>query len=323
MKQAFVIGGFLLLCSVLAAYAMPYVEPPEVVAADEEWETVEDESVQTAAPVSRTVQEEAQVYDETVSIKVLLDGAVESMSLNEYVAGVVAAEMPASFEQEALKAQAVAARTNVMRKLAYGSKHGDADICGESTCCMGWKQPESEVFQQAVEETDGLVVSYDGAIIDAVFFSSSWGNTEDAVEVWGSSVPYLTAVESPEKEIRTESVTVPLTEFCLAVREYSSDADFSGDWLMDVVRTDSGAVKTAVFGGVELTGPQIRSLFGLKSACFDIELTASGVEFTTYGYGHGVGMSQYGANEMAKSGSDYIEILTWYYTGCTVEKLGA
>lgn len=323
MKQAFVIGGFLLLCSVLAAYAMPYVEPPEVVAADEEWETVEDESVQTAAPVSRTVQEEAQVYDETVSIKVLLDGAVESMSLNEYVAGVVAAEMPASFEQEALKAQAVAARTNVMRKLAYGSKHGDADICGESTCCMGWKQPESEVFQQAVEETDGLVVSYDGAIIDAVFFSSSWGNTEDAVEVWGSSVPYLTAVESPEREIMTESVTVPLTEFCLAVREYSSDADFSGDWLMDVIRTDSGAVKTAMFGGVELTGPQIRSLFGLKSACFDIELTASGVEFTTYGYGHGVGMSQYGANEMAKSGSDYIEILTWYYTGCTVEKLGA
>lgn len=323
MKQAFVIGGFLLLCSVLAAYAMPYVEPPEVVAADEEWETVEDESVQTAAPVSRTVQEEAQVYDETVSIKVLLDGAVESMSLNEYVAGVVAAEMPASFEQEALKAQAVAARTNVMRKLAYGSKHGDADICGESTCCMGWKQPESEVFQQAVEETDGLVVSYDGAIIDAVFFSSSWGNTEDAVEVWGSSVPYLTAVESPEREIMTENVTVPLTEFCLAVREYSSDADFSGDWLMDVIRTDSGAVKTAMFGGVELTGPQIRSLFGLKSACFDIELTASGVEFTTYGYGHGVGMSQYGANEMAKSGSDYIEILTWYYTGCTVEKLGA
>lgn len=323
MKQAFVIGGFLLLCSALAAYTMPYVEQPETVVTDAPAVTVEDEAVQALAPVSPAAEEETQTYDETVSIKVLLDGAVESMSLNDYVAGVVAAEMPASFEPEALKAQAVAARTNVMRKLAYGSKHGDADICGESTCCMGWKQPESEVFRQAVEETDGLVVSYDGAIIDAVFFSSSWGNTEDAVEVWGSAVPYLTAVESPETEIRTETVTIPLTEFCLAVREYSRDADFSGDWLTDVSRTDAGAVKTAVLGGVELTGPQIRSLFGLKSACFDMELTASGVEFTTYGYGHGVGMSQYGANEMARSGSDYQEILTWYYTGCTVEKLGA
>lgn len=323
MKQAFVMGGFLLLCSALAAYAMPHIEPPQGVTPSAVVETVEDEIVRVMAPVNQTAQDETLVYDETVSIKVLLDDTVESMSLNEYVAGVVAAEMPASFEPEALKAQAVAARTNVMRKLAYGSKHGDADICGESTCCMGWKQPEYEVFRQAVEETDGLVVSYDGAIIDAVFFSSSWGNTEDAVEVWGSSVPYLTTVESPEEEIRTESVTVPLTEFCLAVREYNSEADFSGDWLMDVTHTDAGAVKTAVLGGVELTGPQIRSLFSLKSACFDMELTASGVEFTTYGYGHGVGMSQYGANEMAKSGSDFEDILTWYYSGCTVERLGA
>ena len=138
-----------------------------------------------------------------------------------------------------------------------------------------------------------------------------------------ASVPYLTAVESPETEVRTESVTIPLTDFCLAVREYSGDADFSGDWLSDVTYTDAGAVKTAVLGGVKLTGPEIRSLFSLRSACFDMEFTPSGVVFTTYGYGHGVGMSQYGANAMAQSGSDYQEILTWYYSDCTVERLGA
>jgi len=323
MKQAFIIGGFLLLCSALAAYTIPYVEPPETAAPSAALEAAEDGTAQVTVPINPDEPESVRPYDETVSVKVLLNGSVETMSLSEYVAGVVAGEMPASFETEALKAQAVAARTNVMRKLACGSKHGDADICGESTCCMGWKQPENEVFRQAVEETDGLVVTYDGTIIDAVFFSSSWGKTEDAVEVWGSSVPYLTAVESPETEVRTESVTVPLTDFCLAVREYNNEADFSGDWLMDVTYTDAGAVKTAVLGGVELTGPQIRSLFGLKSACFDMELTASGVEFITYGYGHGVGMSQYGANAMAQSGGGFEEILTWYYSGCTVERLGA
>ncbi len=315
MKQAFIIGGFLLLCSALAAMAMPYAQPePEAAAVAEAAETAASAEIDQPQQLS---------YDETITVRVLTDKGVETMSLDHYVAGVVAAEMPASFETEALKAQAVAARTNVMRKLAYGSKHDDADVCSASTCCMGWTEPENDVYYRAVRETDGLVVSYDGAIIDAVFFSSSWGFTEDAVEVWGAETPYLTVVESPETEIRTETVTISLTDFCLGVMEFSDQADFSGQWLGDLTYTDSGGVKTAVLGGVEMTGPQIRSLFGLKSACFDVELGTGGVTFTTYGYGHGVGMSQYGADEMAATGSSFEEILTWYYSGCTVEKLGA
>lgn len=321
MKQTFLIGTFLLLCSLTVAFFQSgeAQEPPEelfpVVIDQPQTETAQME-VKIEAP-----QETPAVsYDESTTIRVLVGEEVLEMTLCQFLEGALAAEMPASFQPEALKAQAVAARTNAVRKLQKGSKHQDADICGESTCCMGWKESSDPAFAAAVAETDGQVVCYDGSVIDAVFFSCSWGKTEDAVAVWGSATPYLVSVDSPEETI-DGTVSVPLTEFCLKVMETAPQADFSGDWLGDILRTESGAVESAVIGGQSISGTQLRSLFSLRSACFDMELTATGVVFSTRGYGHGVGMSQYGANELAAQGKTYDQILAWYYQGTEIETL--
>lgn len=321
MKQTFLIGTFLLLCSLTVAFFQSgeAQEPPEelfpVVIDQPQTETAQME-VQIAVP-----QETPAVsYDESTTIRVLVGEEVREMTLCQFLGGALAAEMPASFQPEALKAQAVAARTNAVRKLQKGSKHQDADICGESTCCMGWKESSDPAFAAAVAETDGQVVCYEGSVIDAVFFSCSWGKTEDAVAVWGSATPYLVSVDSPEETI-DDTVSVPLTEFCLKIMETAPQADFSGDWLGDILRTESGAVESAVIGGQSISGTQLRSLFSLRSACFDMELTATGVVFSTRGYGHGVGMSQYGANELAAQGKTYDQILAWYYQGTEIETL--
>lgn len=321
MKQAFLIGTFLFICSLTVAFFQSGEAQPE---------TKEQYKVIIHQPMAETTKMEPKIeapqesppvsYDESTSIKALINGEVREMTLRQFLVGALAAEMPASFQPEALKAQAVAARTNAVRKLEKGGKHQDADICGESTCCMGWKESSDPAFSAAVEATDGQAVCYDGSVIDAVFFSSSWGKTEDAVAVWGSATPYLVSVDSPEDTLN-DTVSVPLTEFCLKIMEASPQADFSGDWLGDIQRTGSGAVESAVIGGQSIPGTQLRSLFSLRSACFDIEVTATGVVFSTRGYGHGVGMSQYGANELALQGKSCEEILTWYYQGTEIETL--
>lgn len=321
MKQTFLIGTFLLLCSLTVAFFQSG-EAPETP--EELFPVVIDQ------PQTETAQMEVQIevpqetpavsYDESTTIRVLVGEEVREMTLCQFLEGALAAEMPASSQPEALKAQAVAARTNAVRKLQKGSKHQDADICGESTCCMGWKESSDPAFAAAVAETDGQVVCYDGSVIDAVFFSCSWGKTEDAVAVWGSATPYLVSVDSPEETI-DDTVSVTLTEFCLKIMETAPQADFSGDWLGDILRTESGAVESAVIGGQSISGTQLRSLFSLRSACFDMELTATGVVFSTRGYGHGVGMSQYGANELAAQGKTYDQILAWYYQGTEIETL--
>lgn len=320
MKQAFLIGTFMLLCSLTVAFFQTGEVPDEA----DQFTLVIDEpqptELQRETEIEPPQETPAVSYDESTVIKVLVNDEVREMTLRQFLEGALAAEMPASFQSEALKAQAVAARTNVVRKLQKGSKHQEADICGESTCCMGWKESSDPAFAAAVAETDGQVVCYDGMAIDAVFFSCSWGRTEDAVAVWGSATPYLVSVDSPEESI-DDTVSIPLTEFCLKIMETAPEADFSGQWLGEVRRTDSGAVESAVIGGQSISGTQLRSLFSLRSACFDMELTATGVVFTTKGYGHGVGMSQYGANELATQGKSYDEILAWYYQGTEIEKL--
>ena len=278
--------------------------------------------------------------DAGTMLRVLCGEEVKEMVLEEYLVGVVRAEMPASFEQEALKAQATAARTYTLYKLLSGGNHGDdIDICTDSTCCQAYIDETSaranwgeqadvyeEKVERAVADTDGQAVLYGGVPILAVFHSSSAGLTRPAGEVWSSNLPYLQAVESAEQgeSIPNYYSRVEFTpeEFKTRVLAECEGADLSGDasdWLRGAVTDSAGSVKTVEVGGVTVRGTQLRSMLGLRSACFEWEVQDGKLVFFVTGYGHGVGLSQYGANQMAKDGADWKEILTHYYTGVTVD----
>lgn len=271
----------------------------------------------------------------------VLDGEeVLEMDLGTYLVGVVRAEMPASFEIEALKAQAVAARTYTLYKLLSGGNHGEtADICTDHTCCQAyinedraranWGEDaaanEAKV-EAAVKETDGQAALYGGVPILAVFHSSSAGLTRAAGEVWLNDLPYLQAVSSPEPGDRIPNYysRVEFSEGELREKLLASfpEADLSGGmagWFGDAVTDSAGSVATVGLGGVEVKGAQVRAALGLRSACFTWEVRDGKMVFFVTGYGHGVGLSQYGANQMAAEGADYREIVTHYYTGVSVE----
>ena len=279
-------------------------------------------------------------WDGVQTLRVLQkDGTVADMTLADYLWGVVAAEMPAAFEPEALRAQAVCARTYSLWKLQAGSHEADgADICADSNCCQAYISPgEAEQrwaddagaytakIAAAVADTDGQVLTYNGAPIQAVFFSSADGQTADAQEVWGKSLPYLVPVDSPEgDEVPNYRSTVILTAD--EVRKLAEDAglgcDLSGEpsvWFQNLTRTASGRVDSVELGGAELSGGAARSLFSLRSASFDVAEEDGSFIFSVTGYGHGVGMSQYGANAMAKAGTGWAEILAHYYTGAELQ----
>jgi stage II sporulation protein D len=310
-----------------------------------------EEESQSARPLSSLVealgttgttsepQEDTAAWDQSVQIQVLEDGTVTTMTLGDYLWGVVAAEMPAAFELEALKAQAVAARSETLyRKENPTSAHPQADICTDSTCCQAYlpqsqreekwgdqAEEYTEKITQAVTETDGQVVTYQGEVIQAVFHASSDGHTLSASQVWGGEVAYLQGVDSPEGEEVPNYysvVTVEAQEFRRVILGEAPQAQLDGEpesWSITASYWDSGDLRTLTIGGAELSATRLRTLFSLRSARFTVEVEDSTVTFYVTGYGHGVGMSQYGANAMAKSGSSYEEILTWYYTGVEIE----
>ena len=265
------------------------------------------------------------------------------MTLEDYLVGVTAAEMPASFEAEALKAQAVAARTYTLYKMHSGGNHGgEADLCTDPTCCQAYISMESARanwgeqadawearIRSAVADTDGEAILYGGVPILAVFHSSSAGLTRAAGEVWQNDLPYLQPVTSPEDAAgipnyysRTDFPPELLKEKLLAV---IPTADLSGapqNWLKNAVRDAAGSVETVDVGGVTVKGSTVRGALGLRSACFEWELQDGQFVLYVTGHGHGVGLSQYGANAMAEGGADYRTILTHYYTGVTVAVYG-
>ncbi len=274
--------------------------------------------------------------DTDTTVTLLVDGETRDISVRDYLIGAVASEMPASFEPEALKAQAVALRTYLFRKLLHTtSAHPEADICADSGCCAAWRDLEQlkekwgEAYESnlarissAVESTDGVYLSYDSEPILAVFHSSSAGRTEDASEVWLRSVPYLVSVESPETAETvpnyTVSVTVSAEEFRDTVKAAHPEAVFSdsvAEWITDPVTTASGRLSSVLIGGVSVGGKELRSLFGLRSTAVTFEASTDSVTMTSTGYGHGVGMSQYGAQTMALAGKGFEEILENYYPG--------
>lgn len=290
----------------------------------------EDSAVVEPLPVISPV---LASYDARFHLPVLVDGELVSMPLARYVLGSVLGEMPTEFEPEALKAQAVACRTYALRMYTH-RKHGSAAVCADPSCCMNWVDPDAYAAlhgqdalaraEDAVQQTDGMAVFYDGEPICATFFSCSGGRTEDAEAVWGGAVPYLVSVDSPDEQAPydTDTVLVSDAEFVEKLTAANEMADFSGDrgaWIGAVSRTNGGGIDTLEIGGCIYTGVQLRGLFGLRSTAFELALTDEGVRFTTHGFGHRVGLSQYGANAMAKRGCGYAEILEWYYTGANVQ----
>lgn len=306
-------------------------------------EAVEVPEIQRETSVIPTETEEPPpeaVSDSARTLRVLAGNTVLEMTLADYLVGVTAAEMPAAFAPEALKAQAVAARTYTLYKLFSGGNHGDtADICTDSACCQayigmedartGWGE-QADAYElrirTAVAATDGEVILYGGVPILAVFHSSSAGLTRAAGQVWQSDLPYLRPVTSPEDGAaipdyysRVEFSQAELKEKLLARLPETVLTGEVSDWLKNAVRDSAGSVETVEVGGVTARGSTVRAALGLRSACFEWELQDGRFVFYVTGYGHGVGFSQYGADAMAKTGADYREILTHYYSGVTVE----
>ena len=259
------------------------------------------------------------------------DGTLETMDMEEYLLGVLLAELPEDFEEEAKKAQAVAARTYALKASRTGGKHRDGSVCEKSACCQahifpeeylkqGGQQQAVDAARAAVEATAGLVLTYEGNLIEATYFSCSGGSTEDAVAVWGTDFPYLRAVDSPgEEQAAHYTDTVYFTKSDFAERLGLPLTGNPETWFSQFRYTAGGGVDTVNIGGVVCAGTFLRSKLGLRSTAFTIQADREGITITTRGFGHRVGMSQYGADAMALGGSSFQEILAHYYPGTTLE----
>ena len=270
---------------------------------------------------------------------------VEKIKCYDYICAVVAGEMPASYNCEALKAQTVAAFTYLINKMNYVNQNPDSDIghngayvCDDYTHCKAYLERQNAIkkwgrswyekyypnIENAVLESLGRIITYNGTPINAVFHALSNGVTCSAKDVWGTDVPYLQSVDSSDdKKAPDYESRVVLTHDQFSEKLYSELGvvmpQDSSEWLGDIKMCDSGMVDEITIGQTAYPGTLIRKLFSLRSASFSVEINDKEVIFTSYGYGHGVGMSQYGADKMAEKGALCDEILKHYYSGVDIE----
>lgn len=277
------------------------------------WGTQETQSASTASQNARR------------EISVLMGDTIQKMDLETYLVSVVLREMPSSFEPEALKAQAVVARTYTLRRSESGGKHDEASVCTSPACCQGYCSPDEflstggtqeliDKVTDAVNATQNEVLLYNGELIEATYFSCSGGRTEDAVAVWGSDIPYLQATDSPGEESAKYFVdAVTMSADAFADKMQLDKSIPSWKWIGDIVYTDGGGVDTIQLAGKTYRGTTVRQKLGLRSTVFLISIVGDSVTITTKGFGHRVGMSQYGAEAMAIEGKTYRQILEHYY----------
>lgn len=262
---------------------------------------------------------------------------LESMSLEGYVRGVIAAEMPVQYHLEALKAQAVAARTRALWQMKHGgcTLHEGADICTDSTHCQGYSSPEEcrerwgESFDaycnrliEAQQKTKGQVITYEGELITVLYHAISGGRTEDVSAVFSQSLPYLISVESRGEEDARGFYEEAFLEYAAIAKLINDAMPEMHLTAQDVQRTFSisaytehGRVKTVQIDGQDISATDFRKILGLRSTWFSVSSDQQGITFHQRGYGHGVGMSQAGANSMASHGKTYENILVHYYPG--------
>jgi len=283
--------------------------------------------------------------ESTVKVFITAENRVEEVELEEYIVSVVSSEMPVSFEPEALKAQAIAARTFLAsRKVKPCEQSIGGEVC-DTVHCQVYMSKESRIkkwtdgnvdgeanwekIREAVQATEGKVLSYDGELVMyPQFFSTSSGMTERAVDVFSNDIPYLVSAESTGEEIapkfNSES-TKSIDEFISIINSKYSEANLTLDNAKSEVeiisRSEAGGIKEIRVGATKIKGTDFRMLLGLNSTNFEFEITDGEIKFTSKGYGHGVGMSQWGANVMAKEGKEYDYILKHYYTGVDIVDL--
>ena len=282
----------------------------------------------------------SEVEEFTVELYITSTGEIKQMELDEYVCGVLLAEVPSYYETEAVKALSVAVRSYCMRRLQRNEKnivHYSADMCDDYAHCLGyisfedatalWGEDNDNAFygliQQAVAETRGEVLYYEENIADTVFHASSNGVTECAENVWGFEIPYLVSVNSPEATVE-RTVEYSPEEFRELLENQGVICSFSDnpqEWIGSVEKNRNNRVDTIKIAGTKMTGRRAREVFDLFSASFEINYIDGKFKIKTLGSGHGVGLSMAGANCMAQDGTGYKDILSHYYSGTEMRLL--
>ena len=292
---------------------------------------------------------ETTIYDyqkyKTIKLFHSGSGQIEELPIDEYLYGVVSSEMPANYEIEALKAQAIVARTYTIYQIMNNSgKHPGADICDNSSCCQAWISKDERLSKWAPEEaesnwnkivdavnsTSGKIITYQNKPINAFFHSNSGGKTESSLNIWGGiDYPYLKSVETAGEEGYTQySSEAKFTkeELLNKLKEKYEDCeiDYSQENCIQILEyTTSGRVKTIKFGNKEIAGTEARTILGLRSTNFTFTISGDEIIFSVIGYGHGVGMSQTGADALAKSGSNCEEIIKHFYTDVEIVEVNS
>ena len=341
-KVLLYILGFILLFFVFPAICTITPEKAKIQETGSNEQNMIEEGNTSNNDEMQSTAENQYDYEKYKTIKLLhvVTGEVEELNIDEYLYGVVSSEMPVSFEIEALKAQAIVARTYTIYQIMNNSgKHENADICDNFACCQAWISKDERFAKwnaeeaesnwnkiiDAVDSTSGKIITYNGKPINAFFHANSGGVTESSLNIWGGvDYPYLKSVETAGEEGYTQyssEVSFTRDELLNKIREKYQDCviDFAQENCIQILEyTTSGRVKTIKFGNKEIAGTEARTLLGLKSTNFTFSINGDNIKFTVTGYGHGVGMSQTGADALAKSGSNYEEIIKHFYTGVEI-----
>ena len=273
--------------------------------------------------------EEKQETNLQISVKDVKTNDINKMDLEDYVIGVVAAEMPASFAEEALKAQAIASRTYAVYKMNHSNREyavltdiSDQAYITKEEMLAKWPNNFTKYYEKikkAVDDTKNMVMMYDNEVIIAYYFAMSNGYTEDAALVFGNKTDYLESVDSNwDKDVKNFEVTKEISkeDFCQKLGINCKDIKIT-----KIEKSPTGRVNSLIVNDKEFKGTTFRQLLGLRSTDFTISIAQEAIKITTKGYGHGVGMSQYGAQEMAKLGYNYEEILKYYYHDIELSKV--
>jgi stage II sporulation protein D len=343
-------GGFMKDKLILVAiFAMLMLITPAIF--DGRATVMTDKNIKPAISVSYAPNNSAKpaqtssiaTSNEKISILFVKTGKVEQIDTLQYICGVVAGEMPVEFNSEALKAQAVDAYTYALRRINMEKQspdptHKGAYLCTDPThCCayaavdelktkwgshfdVNWKK-----ITDAVQAVFGKAMFYNDEPVAAVFHSISSGITENAKDIWGTDVSYLQEVESPGDKLAPgylSKVAVKQDDFKTKILQKFKDAKLTATpdkWITELTRSKAGGVTSCKVGGVAVTGSQMREMFALRSTNFEVSFSNKTFNFTVKGYGHGVGLSQYGADYMARQGKKWDEILKWYYVGIEIK----
>ena len=334
MKKIFIyLSGFIIICFII----------PAILTITPQKDNVEE----TISSINENQEQENNKkenynYEKYKTIKLLhtKTGQIEELNIDEYLYGVVSSEMPANYEIEALKAQAIVARTyTIYQIMNNSSKHENADICDDFNCCQAWISKDERMAKWSAEEaesnwnkiletvnsTSGKIITYNKEPINAFFHSNSGGITESSLNIWGGiDYPYLKSVETAGEEGYTQyssEVVYSKEDLLNKIKEKHSECeiDFAQENCIQIIEyTTSGRVKTIKFGNVEIAGTEARTILGLKSTNFTFSIEGDNVKFLVTGYGHGVGMSQTGADALAKTGTNCEEIIKHFYTGVEI-----